>query len=394
MPGVSTEHSHAAARASGESTRLLRADVMINVLIGTRAQLIKMAPVLLGLERQGTPVRLIMSGQHHATMAELLREFGVATTPMFLYEGREITGVVQMGTWFARMLWRGARRRHVLFVRAGGRRDCMVVHGDTLSTLLGALLGRLLGMAVVHVESGLTTGRWREPFPEELTRRLVFRLADLAFCPDAWSAANMGRFRAEVVDTGANTIIDAVQEALRHFDEVRVDAPPAPYAVVSLHRFENIFAITRFSFIVSMLERIAARVPLVFVLHPATQKQAEKFGLLQRLRDHPSIVLAPRMTYVPFLKLLVGAQFVVSDGGSNQEELAWLGIPTLLMRAATERQDGLDGTVVISNYDEAVIEGFVALRLGACTVRPAFQTAVQPAKMIADLLAAKYGSPS
>lgn len=367
---------------------------MINLLIGTRAQLIKMAPVLLALERQGTRVRLIMSGQHHTTMTELLHEFGVATVPVYLYQGPEITGVVQMGTWFARMVWRGLCQRHSLFLRHSGPPDCMVVHGDTVSTLLGALLGRLLGMAVVHVESGLSSGRWREPFPEELTRRLVFRLADLAVCPDARSAANMRRFGVEVVDTGANTIIDAVQEAMRHFDQAQVDTPAPPYAVVSLHRFENIFEITRFTFIVTMLERIAVRVPLIFVLHPATKKQAEKFGLLQRLVDNPRIGLAPRMTYIPFLKLLVGAHFVVSDGGSNQEELAWLGIPTLLMRGATERQDGLDGTVVISNYDEAVIGRFVEQALGHYSARPRPQAAVEPAKMIAKLLAAKYGSSS
>ncbi len=363
---------------------------MINVLIGTRAQLIKMAPVLLALERQGTPVRLVMSGQHHTTMAELLAEFGVVTPPLYLYAGKEITGIAQMGRWFLHMLWRGLYQRERLFVRAGSGRDAMVVHGDTVSTLLGALLARVLGMAVVHVESGLTSGRWREPFPEELTRRVMFRLANLAFCPDAWAAGNMRRYHARVVDTGANTIIDAVQEAMRRFDQVTVAVPASPYAVVSLHRFENIFAAGRFGFIVAMLERIALRVPLVFVLHPATRKQAEKFGLLARLTDNPRIQLDPRMTYVPFLKLLHGACFVVSDGGSNQEELAWLGIPTLLMRGATERHDGLGGTVVISNYDEAVIERFVDEVLAGSVERGMPTTTLAPSKTIARMLAEEY----
>jgi UDP-N-acetylglucosamine 2-epimerase (non-hydrolysing) len=363
---------------------------MINVLVGTRAQLIKMAPVLLALERQGTPYRLVMSGQHHTTMAELLQEFGVTSQPVYLYEGKEITGVAQMGRWFVQMLGRGLWQRARLFARSGRGRDAMVVHGDTVSTLLGALLGRLLGMAVVHVEAGLTSGRWREPFPEELTRRLVFRLADVAFCPDAWAANNMRGFRAQVIDTGANTIIDAVQEALRRFEHVTVDVPATPYAVVSLHRFENIFEAERFGFIITMLERIALRVPLVFVLHPATRKQAEKFGLLPRLANNPRIRLDPRMTYVPFLKLLNSARFVISDGGSNQEELAWLGIPTLLMRGATERQDGLGGTVVISNYDEAVITRFVDEVLAGNVERKPPTTTLTPSASIARHLAESY----
>ncbi|MCC6708977.1 MAG: UDP-N-acetylglucosamine 2-epimerase [Gammaproteobacteria bacterium] len=363
---------------------------MINVLVGTRAQLIKMAPVLLALERSGVVYRLVMSGQHQVTMAELLQEFGVTTRPLHLYQGREITGVAQMGRWFLHMLWRGWRQRERLFVRADGGRNAMVVHGDTVSTLLGALLGRLLGMEVVHIESGLTSGRWREPFPEELTRRLVFRLAHVAFCPDAWAANNMRAFKARVIDTGANTIIDAVQEAMGRFADTQVEMPAAPYAVVSLHRFENIFEAQRFAFIIVMLERMALRIPLVFVLHPATRKQAEKFGLLARLEDNSNIHLEPRMTYIPFLKLLCGARFVVSDGGSNQEELAWLGIPTLLMRGATERQDGLGASVVVSNYNAEVIAGFVDEVLARKDERKERAAVQSPSAMIAKMLAENY----
>lgn len=361
---------------------------MINILIGTRAQLIKMAPVLLALERGGVSYRLVMSGQHHATMAELLREFGVGTPAVHLYEGREITGVAQMGRWFLHMLWRGWRERERLFARAG--RDAMVVHGDTVSTLLGALLGRVLGFEVVHIESGLTSGRWREPFPEELTRRLVFRLAHLAFCPGPWAAANMRPFAAQVIDTGANTIVDAVQEAMGRFAQAEVEAPDVPYAVVSLHRFENIFEAHRFAFIIAMLERMALRIPLVFVLHPATRRQAEKFNLLSRLEDNSNITLLPRMTYIPFLKMLSGARFVVSDGGSNQEELAWLGIPTLLMRGATERRDGLGEGVVVSNYDAEIITSFVDKVLAEQGERRAHARMPSPSAMIAKVLAERY----
>ena len=364
---------------------------MIITLIGTRAQLIKMAPILLALEREGTPYRLLLSGQHRTTMAELLREFGVGTPPVLLYDGAEITGITQMLGWFLRMLLRALTSQRQLFARGVEGRSCMVVHGDTVSTLLGALLGRARGLDVVHVESGLTSGRWRDPFPEELTRRLVFRLADVAFCPGAWAAANMRRFRARIVDTGANTIIDAAQEAMARFDGVVVDLPPAPYAVVSLHRFENIFDAARFGFIVTTLERIARRVPLVFVLHPATRKQAEKFGLFARLSTNPRLRLEPRMTYIPFLKFLYGARFVISDGGSNQEELAWLGIPTLLMRATTERQDGLGATAVISNYDGELIDRFVDQALADNTVRTSPTVTAQPARLIARALSLDYG---
>lgn len=364
---------------------------MIVVLIGTRAQLIKMAPVLLALERTQAPYRLVLSGQHRVTMADLLREFGVVTVPAMLYEGDEISGIKQMVGWLLRLFYRALVSRRALFTRPSGERACLVVHGDTVSTLLGAVIGHCRGYDVVHVEAGLTSGRWSEPFPEELTRRLVFRLADVAYCPGAWAAGNMRRFRARIVDTGANTIIDAVQAALARFDTIAVEIPTGAYAVVSLHRFENIFDAARFGFIVTTLERMAARIPLAFVLHPATHKQAAKHGLLVRLEQHAGITLYPRMTYVPFLKLLNSARFVVSDGGSNQEELAWLGVPTLLMRAATERQEGLGGCVVLAHYDSAVIERFVDRVLTQPPILVArVAPSPSPAQMIAQSLVRDY----
>ena len=363
---------------------------MINCIIGTRAQLIKMAPVLLALERSATPYRLIFTGQHKTTMQALLDEFGVGTAPVTLYDGAEITGIAQMGRWFLTMLWRAFRERNELLARSSQERNCGLIHGDTVSTLLGALMGRFARCEVAHVEAGLTTGRLLEPFPEELTRRLVFRLADVAFCPGPWAVGNMRRFRARPIDTGANTIVDAVREAMQHFDEAEVEIPNTAYAVVSLHRFENIFKAERFTFVIEELERIAEKIRLAFVLHPATRKQAEKFGMLERLEHNQSISLYPRMTYMPFLKLLSHSTFVISDGGSNQEELSCLRIPTLLMRGATERQEGLDDNVVISRYDRDVIKRFVDDAL-AKTERTALEPAAQhPSEIIARELRSSY----
>ncbi|MGR8921451.1 MAG: UDP-N-acetylglucosamine 2-epimerase, partial [Gammaproteobacteria bacterium] len=121
-----------------------RDDGAIVCVIGTRAQLIKMAPVMLALEAAGTPFRLVLTGQHAATMDELLAEFGVATPPRRLYDGAEVSGIGRMATWLPRVLWRALTSRRALFATTAKRR-CVLVHGDTFSTLLGALIGRLRG---------------------------------------------------------------------------------------------------------------------------------------------------------------------------------------------------------------------------------------------------------
>ena len=366
---------------------------MVICLVGTRAQLIKMAPVLRLLEASAVPCRLILSGQHQETMEALLREFGIGLPPLRMGEGPEITRVGPLLRWFLQRLWQGVTRRRAWFRPDASGPACMLVHGDTVSTLLGALLGRWHGLKVVHVESGLTSGRWREPFPEELIRRLVFRLTDIACCPGPVAAAHLAGRRLRRVDTGTNTILDAVRLARERFAGVTAPVPSTPYGVVSLHRFENIFDAARFGALLDALEQTAALLPLVFVLHPSTRRQAERLGLMPRLQSIQGLTLLPRMTYVPFLKLASGARCVVTDGGSNQEELAYLTVPTLLMRRVTERSDGLGNSVQLAGDAPSVMVDFVRRVLQAPPpVLPTEQAYDKgPAHLIAALLQAEFG---
>ena len=356
---------------------------MITCIIGTRAQLIKMAPVMREMEARKLAYQLIFTGQHKVTMTGLLDEFGIRTPPEIVYSGREVTGIVQMGGWFCLVLWRLFRIRRKLRV---GPRDANIalVHGDTFSTLLGALLGKVCGIRVGHVESGLRSFNWFHPFPEELTRLAVFRMTDIAFCPNAWARDNLRAYRMEKIDCGQNTLLDCVRFAL-----ARGDAPASlgDYGVVSLHRFENIFNRQRLTQILDLLDRLSRGHRLVFVLHPATEKKLAAFGLLNRLQQDANIDLRPRMGYLAFLRLIRGARFVVTDGGSNQEELSYLGIPTLLMRKATERNEGLDSNVTIANYDAAVVDRFAA-DLSAARAAPAMLPDAEPSRIIVDRLQA------
>ena len=329
---------------------------MITFVVGTRAQLIKMAPVMREMESIGTEYRLLMTGQHQTTMSSLLEEFGVRTAPNTLYNGKEISGIARVAWWFPVVL---ARLIGVLRTSRGTEPSCVVVHGDTFSTLLGALAGRIVGLKVVHVESGLRSFNWLHPFPEEITRLLVFRLTDVAFCPGKWARDNMTGYSARSIDTEANTLLDSLRYAINHPDPVGDMPLPDVYCVASIHRFENIFSRQRFLGILDTIEKIAAHCHVVFVLHPATRRRLEKLGQHARMKRNSRISLVDRMTYLPFIRVISRAEFVVTDGGSNQEELSYLGIPALLMRAATERKEGIGGNVVVSNYDPAIIDDFL-----------------------------------
>jgi len=366
---------------------------MIHVVIGTRAQLIKMAPVIREIERRNLPMNLIMTGQHQETMSSLLDDFDVAATPVWLHTGREISGLGQVIPWFSSCLRQLTSKASPLAsIKTDVGDDVVLVHGDTFSTLLGALAARIKRMRVGHVESGLRSFNFFHPFPEELTRLAVFRLADIAFCPDAWSASNLKRYRLKVVDTQGNTLLDGLRSALNLGRMPPNPIPEGAFGVVSIHRFENIFFKKRLARILDMLEDAATRYPLVFVLHPATRRNLTRDGHMERLAANPRFHLWPRMGYFDFVTLLNRSAFVITDGGSNQEELSYLGKPTLLMRQATERQDGLGANVVLSGYDPGRVRAFIDdIEQRAGTAIP-LHSLLSPSAIIVDSLLPFQGS--
>jgi len=330
---------------------------MIHIIIGTRAQFIKMVPIMVLLRDEGIPYSFIHTGQHRATIDDILDEFSLRRPDILLSEGRDIVSPPGMLFWSLRILSRGIAGRRALFGSDG--RGVVLVHGDTASTILGALLGRAAGMHVAHVESGLRSFNLRHPFPEELTRVLAIRLSHTLFCPGPWAVGNVAGLKKTAIDTGANTMADTVALA-RRADLRRDHLPDGPFALASLHRYENVFRRERLRDLVGHLERIAEKCRLLFILHPSTEARLRRYGLLEALTRQGNIELRPRYSYLDFFPLLRSAEFVVTDGGSIQEESYYLGIPCLLMRKASERPEGLGHNALLSRYDPALIEDFAA----------------------------------
>ena len=328
---------------------------MIHIVLGTKAQLVKMAPIMVRLAQRGHPYRFIHTGQHRATMDEMLREFGLRPPDVVLHRGRDIVSLPQMALWAAAILRKCLVARRQVF--GSEARGIVLVHGDTLSTLLGALMGRVAGLRVGHVESGLRSFHLLHPFPEEITRLLTFRLSHVLYCPGPWALQNLARLRREKIDTHGNTLCDTLSLALAA-SRRRDHLPSEAFALVSLHRYENIFRRERFEQLLEILEELAAAQRLLFILHPPTESQLRRLSLYRRLEENPRIELRPRHTYFDFVSLLEAAEFVVTDGGSVQEESSYLGVPCLLLRKVTERREGLGENVVLSRLDRETIRAF------------------------------------
>jgi UDP-N-acetylglucosamine 2-epimerase (non-hydrolysing) len=273
------------------------------------------------------------------------------------------------------------------------RNGIVLVHGDTFSTLLGALMGRVAGLQVGHIESGLRSFNLFHPFPEEITRLLTFRLSDFRFAPGDWACGNLRQYRGSTVNTVNNTLLDSLALALpaiRQIDDL--DLPDLPFGVVTLHRFENIYSRSALERVVRIVEHISLDRHLLFILHKPTEIKLRKFGLYQRLADNPNIDLRKRYDYFRFIKLIMEAEFVISDGGSNQEECLFLGKPILLLRKATERKEGLQRNCVLSNYDPAIIDSFIR-DTGRYRFKP-LQLSDSPSQTIIDHCLPFANSPS
>ncbi|HVX48158.1 MAG TPA: UDP-N-acetylglucosamine 2-epimerase [Candidatus Saccharimonadales bacterium] len=332
---------------------------MIHFVIGTRAQLFKMAPIMLECEKRDLKWRWVYTAQHRDTIEATLDTFGLPAPDYTVVNwDTEAKTMGSMGKWFFRMVLSLAKSRKILAGQTG-KKSIVLTHGDTFTTWFAALYAKLTRTKVMHVESGLRSFNIWNPFPEEVNRLITFRLADYYVCPGQWAMDNVKKYKGVKINTGMNTQIDTINFGLAHADEAEIKIPKRKYVVVSIHRYENIFKPKRFEQIIGELEKIAGQFTVLLVQHPATAAQIDKLGYRKRLEKNKNIELLPRLEYLPFVKVIKHSEFMITDGGGNQEELYHMGKPTLIFRNETERQEGLGTTAVVSKLDPAVIADFM-----------------------------------
>lgn len=356
----------------------------VTVILGTRAQAIKMAPVLRSLEAHGHAFQLVLTGQHQITIPEIIADFEIETKPIELFPVTEISGIWKMLLWLPQVVFRLFRLRGRILRDRSGKPHLVLVHGDTVSTLAGAIAGRLAGCPIAHIEAGLRSFKLTAPFPEELTRILVSRFTQLHYAPGAWAAGNLPGRRGLIVDTKENTLIDSLRHALASRVLIPDPKPVTPYCVVSIHRFENIFSRQRMRWLAKALTWIATKVNVEFILHPATEKRLAHYGLRDSIDPLHGIRTRNRMSYIPFVQLLRGATFVITDGGSNQEELHYLGKPTLVLRDTTERQEGIGYLALLCSFDYNALRSFVSQSLSGNIKRSRISKVPSPSESIVE----------
>ena len=327
-------------------------DVKVAIVFGTRPEAIKMFPVVHALQRrQGVDTRVIVTAQHRGLLDQVLEIAGIVPdidldvmVPNQTLDGLTAKLIVELGKAFD-----------------AEKPDRVVVHGDTLTTMVASLAAYYRKIPVAHVEAGLRSGDIHHPWPEEVNRRVVACIADMNFAPTQAAADALmkeSRDPASIHVTG-NTVIDALLATrdrvrdtpamARGLDDLAARFAGRRIVAVTTHRRENFGG--GMESIARAIADIAARpdVAVIFPVHPNPNVRPIMDAVLG---DLPNVAMIEPLDYPHFVRLLDISHLVLTDSGGVQEEAPSLGKPVLVMRETTERPEGVDaGTARLVGAD-------------------------------------------
>jgi UDP-N-acetylglucosamine 2-epimerase (non-hydrolysing) len=335
-------------------------------VFGTRPEAVKMAPVVQALaQTAGVASMVCVTAQHRQMLDQVLDLFKILPdVDLDLMRPDQTLAEVTAAIF-----------THLDPVLADLKPDWILLQGDTTTVMASSLVAYYRHIHVGHVEAGLRTADKWQPFPEEINRRVAGVVADLHFAPTEWARQNLLRENvpaAQIIVTG-NPVIDALQsvsrmpptpEVLDLFERINLPLQPAPAVsqpdtsphprliLVTAHRRENfgrpleaICAALR-----ELAETYQNDIRIVYPVHLNPNVQEPVYRLLSKI---PNIILLNPLDYLPMVHMMKRASLVLTDSGGLQEEAPALGVPVLVMRAVTERPEGVQaGTVRLVGTDQ------------------------------------------
>lgn len=350
--------------------------IKVMTVFGTRPEAIKMAPVVLELQKHADQIQTIVAvtAQHRQMLDQVLDLFQI--TPDYdldiMSQGQtlyDITTKSLMG---------------LKDVLAREKPDLVLVHGDTTTTFAGALASYYQQVPVGHVEAGLRTGDIYSPFPEEMNRKLTGAIAAIHFAPTATAKANLLKENvnpSHIYVTG-NTVIDALMTTVAgdydFGDDLKgVDFQNHRVILLTTHRRENLGEPMRH--IYKALRRIIEEIPDTEIVFPVHRNPLVRKVVEEELAGVDRIHLIDPMEYEPFANLMSLSSLVLTDSGGIQEEAPSLGKPVLVLRNTTERPEAVEaGTVRLIGTDKDVVYAETKRLLTDQAAYDAMSNAVNP----------------
>ncbi len=301
-------------------------------IIGTRPEVIKMAPVIRALRASpDLDVSVLASGQHREMLLPIIDwfELTVDADLQVMTENQSLSELT------ARLLQAFDRQF------SASRPDLVLAQGDTTTVMCAAMSCFYLNIPFGHVEAGLRTFDIRNPFPEEFNRVAVTRLAQLHFCPTPTSRANVlgEHIDAATVHLTGNTVIDALQYTINKLNK----QPARSFdhdILLTAHRRENFGA--PLAEICGALLELCREFPTLKVLYPVHPNPNVRSTVQRLLAGQPQITLTEPLAYPDLIAAMQRAKLILTDSGGIQEEAPALAKPVLVLRAVTERPEAIE----------------------------------------------------
>lgn len=329
----------------------------IAIVLGTRPEIIKMAPIIDEIKKQGIDSCLIHTGQHYdKEMSDnFFKDLEIKSPDYNIHVGSgshgKQTGLMMQG---------------IEEVLLDEKPDIVLVQGDTNAVLAGALVASKLHIPVGHVEAGLRS--FDITMPEELNRMAADACSLMYFVPTNDAAINLlaeGISRKKLFITG-NTVVDACfrhleiakkigikEESLANLDIENMDN----ILTLTMHRAENVDDKERLINIIGALKELK-EMNIIFPIHPRTKKTLENFNLFDELNDLNNVHIIKPLGYLDFLVLTSNSTLILTDSGGLQEEAITLDVPVLTLRYNTERPETVSagGNILVGASKQAILE--------------------------------------
>ena len=329
----------------------------IATILGTRPEIIKMAPIIAEIAKRGIDQIVLHTGQHYdKEMSDnFFRDLEIPAPDYNIHVGSGTHGRQT-----------GRMMEGIEEILMEKKPDIVLVQGDTNAVLAGALVCAKLHIAVGHVEAGLRS--FDLTMPEEINRKVADICSAMYFIPTEQSAINLlaeGFSRKDLIITG-NTVVDAcfrhleiaekrgfAEESLKELDIDNMDN----ILTLTMHRAENVDVRERVTNIIEALKELSD-MNIIFPIHPRTRHTLENFGLFDELNDLDHVHIVKPIGYLDFLLLTSKSTLILTDSGGLQEEAITLDVPALTLRYNTERPETVTagGNILVGSNKQAILE--------------------------------------
>ncbi|GAA3412908.1 non-hydrolyzing UDP-N-acetylglucosamine 2-epimerase [Paenibacillus hodogayensis] len=324
--------------------------IKVMTVFGTRPEAIKMAPLVLELNKRQEQIESIVcvTAQHREMLDSVLDIFQIKPD----YD----LNVMKQGQTLNEVAIRVLQGLEPVLREA--KPDIVLVHGDTGTTFLASFAAFMQKIAVGHVEAGLRTWNKMSPFPEEMNRQLTGVLADMHFAPTDWSAGNLrqeNKAESTIYVTG-NTITDVMQYLVKdEYTHPMLDwAKGRRLVLVTAHRSESIGEPHRRVF--RAIRRIADEFEDIAIVYPVHLNPGVKGPAYELLGGHERIQLIDPLDVTDLYNFYPHTHLILTDSGGIQEEAPSFGVPTLVLRDTTERPEGVQtGVLELVGTDEQLV---------------------------------------